>query len=81
MYGNLYNLFLSCVYIPDKMFLLSTVLTFNNFQDLKSLFKETKQVVNQAQLGWETELQCLGEIQASCSFLFSFDFCLCQLCM
>lgn len=51
----------------------SIVWTYNFFQDLKALFKETKQEVHRVQLGWEKEIECLGEIQASvlhCLFLF-----------
>lgn len=58
-------------YNPDKY--ASTVWTYNYFQDLKALFKETKQEVHKVQLGWEKEIECLGEIQATvlhCVFLF-----------
>lgn len=48
---------------PHNMLLSSK----NNFQELKVLFKETKQEVHKAQLGWEKEIEGLGETRVSIS--------------
>lgn len=48
----------------------------NNFQELKALFRETKQEVYRTQLGWEKGLLWLGEINHLFTlFLFSISYC------
>lgn len=63
---------------PDKY--ANIFWPYNYFQDLKALFKETKQEVHKVQLGWENGMEFLGEIQSSVqhfSFLLFAYFCEC----